>query len=106
MQLSKHAAALLFASALSTHSGGALAETVTASWYHAHRAGDVASNTYRIGTRLSLYNQRTGARAVGTVAGTGPFVPGVFLDVSRQIAEALGFKRRGKTPITITRLGR
>jgi rare lipoprotein A len=107
MKFGKSAAALLFASAsLLALSGGALAQTVTSSWYSARASNHVASNEYPVGTRLRLYNTRNGRTAEGVVAGTGPFIRGRRLDVSRQLASRLDFIHAGTAQITVTRMGR
>jgi rare lipoprotein A len=84
----------------------------TASWYkdgsrtangekYNPNGNTVAHRTLPFGTRLRLTNLDNGRVAYVRVNDRGPFIAGTEIDVSRGVAERLGFKRKGKTKLRI-----
>ena len=61
----------------------------------------VAHRTLPFGTKLKLTNPENGKSKIVTVNDRGPFVKGLGLDVSRGVAQELGFIRKGKTKLNM-----
>jgi 3D (Asp-Asp-Asp) domain-containing protein len=77
----------------------AQAGSMNTSWYRARLHNGVANNHYPVGTRLLIsYHGRS------VVEGTGPFVRGRSLDVSKQIASHLGFIKQGTARLEVIAL--
>lgn len=61
----------------------------------------VAHRTLPFGTKLKLTNPNNGRSTIATVTDRGPFVRGTGLDVTRGVANLLGFIQRGKTILLV-----
>jgi rare lipoprotein A len=88
-----------------------------ASWYsQGHRTANgerfnpnaltVAHRTLPFGTELKLTNEQTGKTVVARVNDRGPFVKGRTLDVTRGVAQKLGFKDKGMEHLRMEVLSR
>lgn len=90
--------------------------TVRASWYGGgerlsrHTANGnrfdpnaltAAHRSLPFGTRLALTNPANGRTVTVRVNDRGPFVPGRSIDVTRGVADALGFRKRGTASLTM-----
>jgi rare lipoprotein A len=86
--------------------------SATASWYQccARTANGekynpngptVAHRTLPFNTKLRLTNLDNGKTVIVRVNDRGPFIAGVEIDVSRGVANTLGFTKKGKTKLKI-----
>jgi rare lipoprotein A len=89
-----------------------------ASWYgpgfHGRRTANgerfnryaltAAHKTLPLGTRLSVFNPRTGKQIVVRINDRGPYIGRRVLDLSEAAATALGFKSRGRDWVIFTAL--
>ena len=66
----------------------------------------VAHKSVPMGTIAELSSERTGKKTWAVVLDRGPFVDGLDLDVSRKIAENLGFVEEGKEELHFKILGK
>ena len=66
----------------------------------------VASNRHRPGTRLTVVNARSGKRVTVIVCGTGPFVRGRSLDLSREAFRCIELPSRGLCRVQYRMLSR
>ena len=84
--------------------------TVVSSWYQSGKltasgqrfdpnGSTVAHRTLPFGTQLKLTNPKNGRSIIVTVNDRGPFIRGTGLDVSRGVAQKLGFIHQGKTKL-------
>lgn len=69
--------------------------------FRADAADNAASPIYPNGTQLLVRNEATGIAALIRVNNSGPYHPGRQLDVSRALAERLGFATAGTTVLQV-----
>lgn len=91
--------------------------TMTTSWYGPGLQGNLMANgdvfdmndpsvaahkSLPFGTELELRNPENGREIVVVVQDRGPFIAGRELDVSRAVADQLGFRNSGVTKLEVT----
>lgn len=76
-------------------------ETSSGEHFRADRADNAASPIFPDGTKLLVWNPATGVAAAVRINNAGPYFPGRDLDVSRALAERLGFVLLGVAPLQI-----
>lgn len=79
----------------------AKADMVKASWYKTKNPRAAAHRIFPTGTKLLVRNPANGRKLILTVEGTGPFVKGRQLDVSREAARHLCFLEKGVTMLEV-----
>lgn len=77
-------------------------ETSSGERFQADRADNAASPIFPDGTKLLVWNAATGMAAAIRINNAGPYFPGRDLDVSRALAERLGFAHAGVATLHIT----
>lgn len=65
------------------------------------KADTCAHRSHRFGTRLEVVVLDTGRKAICRVNDRGPFVEGRIVDVSRSLAEKLGFVQKGLARVEV-----
>jgi rare lipoprotein A len=65
-----------------------------------------ASRTLPFGTTARVTNLRNGRCAVVQIRDRGPYVKGRIIDVTPRVADRLGFRREGVTPVVVKPLRR
>ena len=63
-----------------------------------------ASRTLPFGTWVRVTNLRNGRSATVQIRDRGPYVRGRIIDVMPRVADQLGFRRAGLTPVVVTPL--
>jgi len=76
-------------------------ETSSGERFQADRADNAASPIFPDGTKLLVWNPATGIAAAIRINNAGPYFPGRDLDVSRALAERLGFAHTGVATLHI-----
>lgn len=61
-----------------------------------------AHRSLPFGTKVTVRNLRNGKTLTVRINDRGPFVKGRVIDVTREAARRLGFKRRGLTQVEVT----
>jgi rare lipoprotein A len=64
-----------------------------------------AHRTAPFGSRLKVINLVNNRSVIVTVVDRGPFIRGRIIDVSRQAADVLGFRRAGVARVRVETLG-
>jgi len=74
-----------------------------ASYYHNphHRGMIAAHRTLPFGSRVKVTNLANGRTIVVTIVDRGPFIRGRVIDLSTSAADALDFRRRGVTRVSL-----
>jgi rare lipoprotein A len=82
------------------------AEQGIASYYkYPHKSGLIAAHrTLPLGSHVRVTNLVNGRTAVVTIIDRGPFIRGRIIDVSTEVASALGFKQAGVAQVRIDKL--
>lgn len=65
------------------------------------KALTAAHRSLPLGSHVNVTNLRNGQSVTVRINDRGPFVRGLVIDVSEHVAEMLGFKHAGKTPVAL-----
>ncbi len=66
------------------------------------RSMTAAHRSLPFGTKVRVTNLRNGRSAIVRINDRGPFIRGRGIDVTKRVAEKLGFRNRGWTHVAVT----
>jgi len=64
-----------------------------------------AHRTLKFGTKVQVTNLRNGKSMIVRINDRGPFIKGRVIDVTRRVADQLGFKNAGWTRVAVSKPG-